>query len=75
MKIFWAMVKAYVYTLRSPLKYRMVSQTHVILHRDAVCEEISFIGVMEDKPDVTPHSIIHKLVPIKTYYGDWHESD
>ena len=70
---FIAFLKAYFFTLRSPLRYRVISQTCMVLHRDAVCEEIAFIGVMEDIPDVTTHSIIHKLVPIKTYYGKWHE--
>lgn len=73
MKIFIAMMKSYVYTLRCPLKYRVISQTRMILHRDAVCEEFAFIGVMQDIPDVTPHSVIHKLRPIRTYYGEWHE--
>ena len=70
---FTAFLKSYLFTLRSPLKYRVVSQTRIVLHRDAVCEDISFIGVMQDIPDVTPHSVIHKLRPIKSYYGEWHE--
>ena len=68
-----AFTKAYLFTLRSPLKYLVVSQTRMVLHFDAVCEEFSFIGVVQDIPDVTEHSIIHKLRPIKTYYGKWHE--
>ena len=71
MNEFIAFIKAYIFTLRSPLKYLVVSQTHMVLYRDAVCEEVSFIGVVQDIPDVTPHSIIHKLRPIKTYYGSW----
>lgn len=71
MKEFIAFMKSYVFTLRNPLKYLVVSQTHIRLYRDAVCEEISFIGVVQDIPDVTPHSTIHKLRPIRTYYGIW----
>ena len=72
-KIIWSFIKAYMYWLRNPLNYKIVSQTHMKLYRDAVCEEFSFIGVMQDTPDVTDHSVIHKLVPIRTYYGEWRE--
>ena len=68
-----AFFKAYLFSFRKPFKYRVISRTDFFLHVDAVIEEISFIGVMEDKPDITPHSIIHKLVPIKIFYGEWHE--
>lgn len=71
MEIFKAFIKAYLYTLRRPLEYRVVSKTTILMKNKIVCEELSYIGVMQDVPDVTPHSIIHKLVPIKTYYGQW----
>lgn len=71
-KVVWAFIKAYVYWLRNPLNYRVASQTHMVLHRDAVCEEISFIGVIQDIPDITEFTIIHKFRPIKTFYGEWY---
>ena len=78
-EIWWAFVKAHWFVLRHPLRYRVISKTTVVLlDREGwpgtrLEEEYSYIGVMEDIPDVTDHSIIHKLVPVKTYYGKWEE--
>ena len=74
-EICWAFIKANLYTLRSPLKYQVISKTCVHLRgqKGVIEEEYIFIGVMQDIPDVTDHSIIHKLVPVKTFYGEWED--
>ena len=73
--IAWAFVKANLFCLRNPFKYKVVSKSTVCLRGEDgnIEEEISYIGVMQDIPDVTDYSIIHKLVPIRTYYGKWVE--
>ena len=69
----WALFKSYLYQCRSPLKYRVVTKSSVTFWRDdnVVREEVTFVGVVQDIPDVTDHSIIHKWVLVKTFYGEW----
>jgi len=74
-KIGWAHVLSNLYWLRNPLKYVVLTKSTVCFHgkEDVLSEEINFVGVVRDVPDVTPHSIIHKWVMVKTFYGEWEE--
>jgi len=69
-----ALFKSYLYQCRNPLNYRVVSRSTVSIREGggAVSEEVTFVGVVRDVPDVTSHSIIHKWVLVKTFYGEWH---
>ena len=76
-QIGWALFMSYLYQCRNPLNYRVVSQSNVFLteyvNGGAVHEDMTFVGVVRDIPDVTPHSIIHKWVVVKTFYGEWND--
>ena len=72
MKQVIAFIKANLFAMRCPWKYRVITKTEVFIREgDVYVEEYVFIGVMQDIPDVTEYSIIHKLRPVKTYYGEW----
>ena len=77
LQIWWALLKSNFYCLRNPLKYQVVSKSTIYLRGEegAIFEEINFVGVVQDIPDVTDHSIIHKWVMIKTYYGEWEDDN
>lgn len=70
-----AFIKAYFYWLRNPFKFRVLSKSTIYLRGEegAIFEEINFVGVVQDTPDVTDHSIIHKWVVVKTFYGEWEQ--
>lgn len=74
-QIGWAFIKSYCYVIRNPLNYRVVSKSTVYLRGEegAISEEVDFVGVVQDIPDVTDHSIIHKWRVMKTFYGEWKE--
>lgn len=75
--IAWAFINAYFYWLRNPFNYSVLSKSTVYLRgeEDAIFEEIDFVGVVQDIPDVTDHSIIHKWVVVKTFYGEWKDDN
>ncbi len=76
-QIWWALLKSNFYCLRNPLKYRVISKSTIYLEGEegAIFEEITFVGVTQDIPDVTDHSIIHKWAVVKTYYGEWNNDN
>jgi len=76
-QIWWALLKSNFYCLRNPLKYQVVSKSTVYLRGEegSISEEITFVGVAQDIPDVTDHSIIHKWAVVKTYYGEWKDDN
>ncbi len=71
----WALFKSYLYQCRNPLNYRVVTKSTIFLREyeadGSLSEDVTFVGVVQDIPDVTDHSIIHKWVVIKTFYGEW----
>lgn len=73
----WALFKSYLYQCRKPLTYRVVTKSEILFKEGegAVSEDITFVGVVQDIPDVTDHSIIHKWVVIKTFYGEWEDDN
>jgi len=74
-KIAWAHVLSNLYWLRNPFNYVVMTKSTVCLRGEegAMDEEINFVGVVQDIPDVTDHSVIHKWRLVKTYYGEWKE--
>ncbi len=75
----WALFRSYLYQCRNPLNYRVISKSTIILREyengGSLSEDITFVGVVQDIPDVTDHSIIHKWVVIKTFYGGWEDDN
>lgn len=74
----WALFKSYLYQCRNPLNYRVITKSTLYWTDTAagnVSEEVDFVGVVQDIPDVTDHSIIHKWVVIKTFYGEWKDDN
>ncbi len=75
----WALFRSYLYQCRNPLNYRVVSKSTIFLREyeagGSLSEDITFVGVVQDIPDVTDHSIIHKWVVIKTFYGGWEDDN
>ncbi len=71
----WAYVLSNLYWLRNPFSYVVMTKSTVCLEGEqgAMSEEINFVGVVQDIPDVTDHSIIHKWVMVKTFYGEWRD--
>lgn len=78
-QIGWALFKSYLYQCRNPLNYRVVTKSTILLREyeagGSLSEEVTFVGVVQDIPDVTPHSIIHKWVVVKTFYGEWEDDN
>ena len=73
----WALFKSYLYQCKNPLNYQVVTKSSIYVQGVdmAVSEEVTFVGVVQDIPDVTPHSIMHKWVVIKTFYGEWKDDN
>lgn len=74
-QIGWALFRSYLYQCRNPLNYRVVTKSEILFKEGEgfIQEDVSFVGVVRDIPDVTDHSVIHKWRLVKTFYGEWEE--